>query len=207
MQRRNLLIGMGSLAAGGAATIGTGAFTTAEASREVSVSITSDENSFMSFKTSSGEFTNAQYAEVADGKLEFTLGSEAISGSDQENRFGVTGEGLNPDSTYYIDDVFGCYNGGSDQIKFEIDWSGLDNSSNFEFYWLPAGIDYTDSRPDSIGGSDYTETTGGCPSGSFERIGIAIKTPANGTNSSWETGSVDISAYDKSEVNEPVTSQ
>ena len=201
MERRKFIIGAGALATGSSAAVGTGAFTSADADRVVDVSVTADDSSFMSFKADESEFTNGEYAAVENGKLNFNFNSDADI--TQENGFGVSGEGLNPDSTYYFDDVFGLYNGSSDDLQFNVDWSGLTNSSSFEFYWLPAGVSYSDSRPENIGNGDYTEGTGTCPSGSFERMGIAIEAPSQ-TNGTWETGSVTISAYDPNEVNNSV---
>jgi hypothetical protein len=94
---------MGSLAAGGATAMGTGAFTSVSADRAVSVSVADDTDAFVSMEPFFGP--NVEYA-TADGgaiALEFT-GIDA------------GGEGLGADSTYEFDDVFRVENQGTQPV-------------------------------------------------------------------------------------------
>jgi len=89
MQRRNLLIGMGSLAAGGAAAMGTGAFTAAEVSgRSIGVEVTDDSSSLLALTTGN---TSNDYVRYNNGQLLIDF---------QED-----GAGVNPNSTYQLGDV------------------------------------------------------------------------------------------------------
>ena len=89
MQRRNLLIGMGSLAAGGAAAMGTGAFTAAEVSgRSIGVEVTDDSSSLLALTTGT---TSNNYVRYNNGQLLIDFQDD--------------GTGVNPNSTYQLGDV------------------------------------------------------------------------------------------------------
>ncbi|WP_340099259.1 DUF1102 domain-containing protein [Salinibaculum salinum] len=102
---------MGSLAAGGAAAIGTGAFTSATTGeRDVAVSTTDDSASFLAIYTSDsdtaaddpeGTNPNGRYAsETGDpGTIELHFNEDA------RGTF-PTGDGVNKGSVYTFDDVF-----------------------------------------------------------------------------------------------------
>ena len=71
MQRRSFLVSVGALSAGGAAGIGTGAFSSAEASRDVSVELADDADAYLALKPAS------EYAkENEDGVLELDFGTD-----------------------------------------------------------------------------------------------------------------------------------
>ena len=84
MERRKFMIGIGSLAAGGAAATGTGAFTTASADRSVTVDVNGDQNSIISL------IPNDDLSDISvnnDGELELDLS-------------GTSDEGVNINSKY-----------------------------------------------------------------------------------------------------------
>jgi hypothetical protein len=84
MERRKFMIGVGSLAAGGAAATGTGAFTTASAERTVTVDVNGDQNSIISL------IPNDDLSDISvnnDGELELDLS-------------GASDEGVNINSKY-----------------------------------------------------------------------------------------------------------
>jgi len=83
MQRRKFIAGMGSLAAAGAAGIGTGAFTSASATRTVTAHVDNDLNAQIALVP--GQHSGIELN--GDGELEIDL-----SGDD--------GEGVNPNSKY-----------------------------------------------------------------------------------------------------------
>lgn len=80
--RRNMLIGLGTLAAGGGIVIGTGAFTTVTAERTVSVNVAEDSQALVGIEV------NERYGGQEDGVAVFDL---------QENLF--SGTGFNPQGT------------------------------------------------------------------------------------------------------------
>ena len=108
MQRRKFIAGVGSLAAAGAAGIGTGAFTSTTAERTMSVEVADDSTAYLSFDTDLGNSPddNYEYSEISDGELEIHFG---------ENDAG--GEGVNPSSTTHFDDVFAINNQGTEMVE------------------------------------------------------------------------------------------
>lgn len=115
MQRRNLLIGMGSLAAGGAATIGTGAFTSVSADRSVSIETAGDASAFLGIdgaKDDDGNYTpNAvEYVDNVDGQITIDL-TESDEGA----------EGINRNATTVFDNLLDVINNGSQEVTFWIE--------------------------------------------------------------------------------------
>jgi hypothetical protein len=89
MDRRKFLIGLGSLAAGGAAATGTGAFTAARASRSSTIGVTNDANAFIALQVGGGLGADERIGED-QGELQIDFGEDA------------RGEGVNDDARYQI---------------------------------------------------------------------------------------------------------
>jgi hypothetical protein len=200
MDRRKFIAGLGSLTAAGAAGIGTGAFSSAEAERTVDVAVTTDNNALLGlFAENSGSvggLENDEYATVEGNQLSLRF-DESSEVSDPTDGFvGGAGGGLGTDSIYYFDAVFGAASKSEEQLNIDVDWSGLDNPDSFYFYssnTKPSNYDF--SVP-----ADHTNRVGnGITGGSFTSVGVAIKTPDT-TDASWETGSVDIYAESLQEL-------
>ncbi|MDG5760737.1 hypothetical protein QA600_15475 [Natronococcus sp. A-GB1] len=98
INRRNTLIGLGTIVAGGGAALGTGAFSTVEADRSVDVSTEGD----------------------GDALLELEIDSETLSGDDDLIEFDL--DNLNEDATTTFDDalVIG-YDGEETNVEYSID--------------------------------------------------------------------------------------
>jgi opacity protein-like surface antigen len=121
MQRRNLLIGMGSLAVGSAAAMGTGAFTTATAERTVDVNVASDEGGFVEIQALNGTYAS----ETDDGQLELDFNSDSGLGI-----FDGDAQGLNADATFNFDEVFRIANAaGQGDMRVVIEATGFDLES------------------------------------------------------------------------------
>jgi hypothetical protein len=87
MQRRKYLAAIGSLAAGGAAAMSTGAFTAAELSgREADIEVANDADGLIGLEAGDTEFVNN-----SGGELMIDLSSESNGG-----------DGVNPNSTYQV---------------------------------------------------------------------------------------------------------
>jgi hypothetical protein len=108
MKRRKVLAGLGSLAAGGAAAMGTGAFTSVSANRGVAVNVADDSDALLAF-TTAGAGPNSQYAET-DGK---TLSID-ITGENDDIAGG--GSGINQNATTIIRDIFDIRNQGTQAV-------------------------------------------------------------------------------------------
>lgn len=104
MQRRKFLIGAGSLAAAGAAAMGTGAVNYFNSERTMSVEATGDESAFIQLVPTS-DYANSGGGDDED-LLELTFNEDATVG----------GSGLNKDADSVFRDVFKIRNRGGTSI-------------------------------------------------------------------------------------------
>lgn len=190
MRRRKLLAGLGSLAAGGAAMIGTGAFSQATVSgRNVNVAIAPDDRSFVGLDASYDELANNEYArQTEDGELELIFNDEAGQPGGGFLNAGATG--LNPNSEYYFDEVFAIeaaeqFDNYKNTVRFTAE-ENLDNPDNIRLYWEVGGAGGRDT--------DLTENPLGLSAGTFGVIGVYIEAPDVAPDPDWETGSITIKA-------------
>lgn len=108
MKRRSFAIGIGALSVGGAAAVGTGAFSSAEATRDVSVDVADDADAYLAMRSES------DYAVVEDGVLELDFGKDLGEdlgehvGEDSWYQFG------NPSDDYW---VFSVENQGTQEVE------------------------------------------------------------------------------------------
>ncbi|MCD2203018.1 hypothetical protein LPA46_06505 [Halobacterium sp. KA-6] len=98
MQRRKFIAGLGSLAAAGAAGIGTGAFNVARVDRGITVSTTGDASAYLALDASTSEYASG------------TSGGE----------LSVTFDELGTESNYVFNDVFRIQNNGQDNIIIDL---------------------------------------------------------------------------------------
>lgn len=110
MQRRKFIAGMGSLAAAGAAGVGTGAFTTVSAERTISVGVADDSEALLSM-TQTGTGLNSQYATLSNGQVTINL----------DNSDDGAGSGLNKDAETNILDIFRIKNQGTQPVFVYVD--------------------------------------------------------------------------------------
>jgi hypothetical protein len=102
MQRRKFLIGLGSLAAGGAAATGSGAFSAMSASRESDINVTTDGNSLLALSPGSWGGDRVYEAD-SELKIDFTSSQG--------------GQGVNVNSVYQVGSV--KYSGLTGLSEFE----------------------------------------------------------------------------------------
>ena len=133
MQRRKMLAGLGSLAAGGAAVMGSGAFSIVSAGRSLNVNVAGDRSAYLGLDPSI-----SSYGSINDGGqmvLEF-------DGSNGQN-----GSGLNDDANSLFQNVFRITNNATDSINVVI--NGLDTDAGGDgngvdplaVYWTPDEVD------------------------------------------------------------------
>jgi hypothetical protein len=110
MQRRKYLAALGSLAAGGAAIGGTGAFTSVQANRSVTISTAADTDALLKVDPANGP--NGQYAKEVDGgntiALDFTQNDHTSS------------TGLNDEAFINIEDVLSVENQGTQPVFLSV---------------------------------------------------------------------------------------
>lgn len=112
MKRRKYLVGLGSLAAGSAAAMGTGAFNFANVEREVSLQVVNDPNALLALDTDS------EYANTSGGTLSLDFRSDE------------GGRGINQNSDYSFTSLFFITNQGEQSVGVWID----DDSEDVDWY-------------------------------------------------------------------------
>lgn len=146
MQRRKYLAALGSLAAGGAAMTGTGAFTAAQTGdRGVSVATEDDSDSFLAVFPSTAEeaASGPEPGKNANGRYASETGTpgtiELHFNEDARGTF-PTGDGINKGSVYTFDDVFrirndSAVNGGpTGPTEVDIFLDASDAPAGVQFY-------------------------------------------------------------------------
>lgn len=145
MERRKFLFGIGTVAAGGAAAMGTGAFSAVEADRSLNVETAGDQGAYLGIDASVSE-----YATQTDGTVQITV--------DQ----------LNDDAVTEITDVLTVSNSGDQNVHFWLDLSDVDDSLNVSAY---TGNDDPDATLD---GGEPKETNAGVVLGSGNEVGVSL---------------------------------
>jgi hypothetical protein len=110
MQRRTFIAGFGSLAAAGAAAVGTGAFTSVEADRSVSVEVADDSDALLALEPADGP--NGEYATTDGGTLAVDLSAS--------NPTSVGGQGVNQNAVTRIERVFAIENQGTQPVAVSL---------------------------------------------------------------------------------------
>ncbi|WP_176451459.1 DUF1102 domain-containing protein [Halorubrum sp. Eb13] len=128
MERRKFVIGLGSLAAGGAAATGTGALSSTAADRTATGEIVADDEAYIRL-VPYGE--NSEFASQENGQLVLNFG-DGGENAPLNNQGKSNGLGLNADSVNEFDSVFRITandNGGAFDVWVE------SNSDHLSFYW------------------------------------------------------------------------
>ena len=104
-----MLAALGSAAVGGATAVSTGAFTSVEANRDVSVNVADDSSALLTLDQSSAG-PNSEYAAVTDGEVSIDLDNSDDGG----------GAGLNQNATTNIFDIFRVENQGTQPVAVHV---------------------------------------------------------------------------------------
>ena len=122
MQRRNFLIGVAGTAIGGSALVGSGAFSSVEADRGVTVAVADDNDAYLGLEAVRDDIISDDGDE---GQLYLDLGSETTN---EETDY--EGEGFNREAITEIDGVFRITNQGTETVDLEIenDVGGLETT-------------------------------------------------------------------------------
>ncbi|WP_423750619.1 hypothetical protein [Salinirarus marinus] len=177
MQRRKYLAAIGSLAAGGAAAMGTGAFTSSVSGRDVSVNVVQDPNAYVGINPT-------------DERSSLDNGQLSLDFSDSSNG----ANGLNPNSRTSFHDLFEIRNQGDNDVVAAVGvrkshayiGTGFDSSAT-EFsnsaVTNGTGQDLLQEYP----GIDVVYTFAERPSGLATGIGNPPAIKVDGGNRAWLT--------------------
>ena len=109
MERRKFVVGLGSLAAGGAAARGTGAFSAMSASRDATIDVVNDTDGLIALRAGPQADGRAYETDGGELKIDFTSGAG--------------GQGVNVNSRYQV----GTWNSAGGDYDSDLSWSS--NSS------------------------------------------------------------------------------
>jgi len=163
MERRKFVIGLGALAAGGTAAVGSGAFSSFEADRSLTVQIADDSEAYVAFSTDLGgtPHDNYEYADINDnGEIEIEFAENDAHGL-----------GVNPNSTTAFDDVFAVENQGTEDAALWVELSDdIAEVVDIDLYYV--GQD----EPSIVGEGNAFGPEWAFGVGSSFRVGITVDT-------------------------------
>ena len=157
MKRRKMLAGLGSVAAGGAAVVGTGAFTSVTADRTVDVTVAGDASAYLGLEPVGGS-PNSDYVLTNGDEVSFDF-----SGDDGDSSGGgaVDGDGFNPDATTRINDLLRVTNQGTQSAAFWVNIENLGAGSDFLTVEASGYSTFDSSFGSTTGASDQLAYDGG----------------------------------------------
>ncbi|PSP95317.1 hypothetical protein BRC84_03380 [Halobacteriales archaeon QS_1_68_44] len=146
MNRRNVLIGLGTVAAGGGAALGTGAFSQVEADRTADFTVTSDDSALLKLS--------------GDG----TYVTSKTPGPNGNNTIEVNAQGLNDDATTILGTVTITNNSSDGNRKWVHVGGGADGNAAIDFR--------ADSDQDTTGDSANNVSDGDSIVGSSNNVKV-----------------------------------
>lgn len=179
MNRRNFVIGLGTVAAGSAAAVGTGAFTSATAPRDVDIEVADDATGYLGL-TADGDY-------VTDDSDGGAVGID-LGGTDASNR-PEGGEAFNREAETVVEDIVTVENQGSGAgSEVDVSFDG-DEEATFEL----ESTDGTEAEVTLEFGGDVSLEPG-------EDVGIKVTVDTSADVSDpVQTAGVTISATDDTE--------
>ena len=184
MKRRNLLLGLGAAVSGGAATMGTGAFSSAQADRSVSVEVESDNpgaylaldetNDSGQGSSNEGRFTNLPNGSAADltgNEISISLTTLNLAGTSGSN---TDGSGPATNANTELDGVFEVGNQGTGTVFVNIASIDFDGG-NVTVSFYPGEGEVT---TDLSSGSAELEL----PAGDAAPIGVRVEAGSDSDN-------------------------
>ncbi|MFD1568876.1 hypothetical protein [Halolamina litorea] len=116
MNRRKVLLGLGSLATLAGGAIGTGAFSEVTAPRDAQISVASDSEAFLRI-----DATNSASDLVGQQDANGTIAFDFAGGTVNSSASAPEGSGLNPESVTTVPNAFEVYNYGTETIQVKAD--------------------------------------------------------------------------------------
>jgi len=145
-----MLAALGSVAVGGATAVSTGAFTSVQADRTVSVSVADDSDALLAFDASGS--TNRAYANTSGQAI-----SIDISDSNDSGFAGEDPSGVNADALTQILDIFEVRNQGTQAAVVYVDPTSVPENQRTK---NPSGGFGIDPQASSRPNGDFTKSDG-----------------------------------------------
>lgn len=109
MNRRQLILGLGSAGVGSAALVGSGAFTSVGVDRSVSLSVTGDADGYLGLDANFDDFPNSEYATELDNGV---VAIDATGNADGN----FNGTGVSPSASTIVEEVVAVTNQGTQDV-------------------------------------------------------------------------------------------
>lgn len=163
MNRRNVLVGLGTIVAGGGAALGTGAFSTVEAERTATISTVGDASGYLAIEShpnNSDDSVDPNNPDADSGTPYLSLSTDGelsfnFNGSGTPS---TSADGLNRNALSQFDDLLQITNNGPNSVDLNVELR--DDSSNvaeedgvFNAYISQSNPPTGGSEGDTIGGS------------------------------------------------------
>jgi len=182
MERRKFVVGLGALASGSAAAVGTGAFTSVTAERSVSVTVAGDNSAYLGL---SAVGPNSDYVDKSSGEVSISLDGleDSSSGS---------GTGVNPDATTVIEECLRIENQGTQEVELDLTGTGVVSAGTSD-----PGADsdtvgiYIDNTSSSA--TEVDDDTAQLPVGEYVDLSVEVET-SSGTGTLSGTLTVEANA-------------
>jgi hypothetical protein len=190
MDRRKFLIGAGSLAAGSAAAMGTGAFTSVTADRGVTVNVANDANAFLAL---AAEDTDNGNAYVGDHNGVVDLHFDEAAGTEG-------GTGLNQDAKTIIRDLLQVTNNGTQDVIVGV--TGLPESMSI---YTDDGDVAANGNSTSLNQDNYDPASGNLAlvgeGITMDNVGVTFRDPPSDLD--LDDGSITFNAIAVDELDNP----
>jgi len=169
MERRKFVVGLGSLAAGGAAAMGSGAFTSVEADRSLSIDTAGDANAFLSISRAekNGSVTpNAE--EYVHGDP--SSGQVSLDFTQADYTTDATASGINKNAKTIFDNLLDITNNGSQEVELWVESDLIASEGGF----LGVYAENTQGKASDNSGLSPTDSVTLSPGKSATNIGVYI---------------------------------
>jgi len=164
---------MGSLAAGGAAAIGSGAFTSVEADRSLSIAVAGDADAFLSIKRATDSSGN-----VYPNALEYVEGNQNTGtlSLDFTNSGDTAGSasGINENAKTIFDNLLDITNNGTQDVVLSVDSALIASQGGFLGIYAENSQENEDTDGTGLSSADTGQTITLSPGESASNIGIYI---------------------------------
>ena len=184
MNRRKFVISAAGAAIGGSVLVGSGAFTSVEADRQVEINVADDSDAFLAFERAREEYIG----EAEDGRLVISLGEPTTDEG---------GEGFNDRGLTRVDDIVNIVNQGTQPAAVGFLEEG-DDELNDESQSTTVPLENPDEATAEVtltlsSDAEEIETGGGAT------ISVDVDTRAEPDDTA-ETGSVTLSGSSEADV-------
>jgi len=152
LNRRNTLIGLGTIVAGGGAALGTGAFSSVEATRTVNIETDADEDALLQIEANDDyNGTEDDYVTVDSGEIEIDIGDD----TDDDD------PGVNTSATTKFTDILKVTNNGSQNVGLSVaDVNGVGSGELLDFEISDNSIvGDSESNAEDLGKGSFLEIT------------------------------------------------